>query len=302
MSTQHPSSAVRVLAVIVLYRRDPDQSEAFQSLLRLIQRLQRDLMDLTTLIYDNTPGITSSRISSMCDVTYKSTGKNLGLASAYNCALAQAESRGLSWLLLLDQDTSLPLDFLDSLCKDIRLYEYDSSVVAIVPTVQSNGAVVSPKRVGFTSLCALPRESHGVQEREITAINSGTAIRCDFIRSIGGFNNAYWLDYLDHWLFRQIYAHGKRAALSQSCLGHQLSVQDYRRNVSMKRYSSILKGEAAFMTTHKLKVQLPFYLLRLTARTVKLTIQGQSDKALLTLQTIMKILRHPMCSLEEHPQ
>jgi hypothetical protein len=164
--------------------------------------------------------------------------------------------------------------------------------------VRSGGEVVSPKHVSFFGLKTIPALVFGIQKAEITAINSGAAVRCDFVRSIGGFNRAYWLDYLDHWFFHQIYARGKRVAVWDGTIEHKLSVQDYRRNITLMRYRSILAGESAFMTTYKPKLQIPFYLLRLLARATRLALHGQSDLTLITMATVVRITMHPIRSLE----
>ena len=290
-----------LLVVIVLYGVSLGESLTYKTLDVASRRLRQGEGDIQVLLYDNTPGGgTTSPLPK--GVRYEAFGANLGLAAAYNRALDMAQEQGFPWLLLLDQDTVLPKDFLVLLLEELRRYESNSEVVAVVPIVRSGGVVVSPKRVGFLGLRAFSERPRGIQDVEIASINSGTAIRCDFARSIGGFSRAYWLDYLDHWLFRQIYAAGKKVAVSNCGLEHSLSVQDYRRNINLTRYRSILAGESAFMTTHKSKLQIPFYLLRLAARAVELSIHGQPDLALLTLSTMFKIGLHPKRSLEENPR
>lgn len=287
-----------IFVVIVLYGVSFGESVAFKTFNAASIRCQNSEGYLQVLLYDNTPrGSASGPLPK--GVRYEAVGINLGLAAAYNRALDMAQEQGCPWLLLLDQDTVLPENFLESLLGELKEYETNSDIVAVVPIVRSGGIVVSPKRVGFLGLRAFPGTPRGLQDAEIASINSGTAIRCDFVRSIGGFSRAYWLDYLDHWLFRQIYAAGKKVAVSNCILEHSLSVQDYRRNINLTRYRSILAGESAFTTTHKSKLQIPFYLLRLAARSVKLVAQGQPDLALLTLAMIARIARYPTHSLEQ---
>jgi len=257
--------------------------------------------DIRILLFDNTPG--GGHPGALPNgVQYESAGFNAGLAAAYNRALDLAQESQCDWLLLLDQDTILPKDFLELLSAQIKQYESHADVVALVPVVRSRGIAVSPKKVGFFGLKALPEASLGPQFAEVTAINSGTALRCDFIRSIGGFNRAYWLDYLDHWLFRQVYAAGKKVAVWDCTLEHHLSVQNYRENITMTRYRSILAGESGFMTTHKSKLQIPLYLLRLLVRSARMAMQRQPDMAWFTLATVARIALHPMRSLEDNPR
>ena len=259
---------LQLLAVVVTYKIQPNESLAARTVVDVVSSLLPPRQIIRVLLYDNTPGGGDPGLLPE-GVQYEAAGTNTGLSAAYNRALEVAQLHSCPWLLLLDQDTVVPENFLESLLEQLQEFDGNTEIVAVVPRVRSGGVVVSPKRVGFFGFKALPKTTRGVQRTEITSINSGTAIRCDFVRSIGGFSRAYWLDYLDHWLFRQIYAAGKKVAVSDCILEHNLSVQDYRRNIDLTRYRSILAGESAFMTTHKSKLQIPFYLLRLLVQICK---------------------------------
>jgi GT2 family glycosyltransferase len=289
-----------VLPTLVLYNCALEGSATYKS---FVASSRHGGLDPTSIVvYDNSPARQVSSAEEELLLAYKHDPANGGLATAYNWALEIAKSHGISWLLLLDQDSTLPSEFLESCLQQIDLHHRDGDVVAIVPVIRSGGIAVSPKRVGLGRLRPLPGSCVGIQSAEITAINSGTAIRCDFVRSIGGFNRAYWLDYLDHWLFHQIYLAGKRVSVSQCLLDHNLSVQDYRHSVSPARYRSILAAEAAFVTTYKSMAEILVYLLRLLARSIRMFILGRRDIARLTISAILAISSHPMRSLEGRPE
>jgi GT2 family glycosyltransferase len=285
-----------MLPILVLYDRKLDESTTYNSL--VASSRDGGLDPLAVAIYDNSRQSQLSAGAADLLLEYKHDPGNGGIVAAYNWALDLAGAHGYRWLLLLDQDTVLPRTFLQSTLSLVKQYEEDPEVVAIVPVVRSGGCTVSPKRVAFCGLRPLPASTSGSQQAETMAINSGAAIRCDFLRAIGGFNPAYWLDYLDHWLFRQVYATGKTVAVSECVLEHQLSVQDYRNSISTVRYQSMLAGEAAFITTYKPKLELPCYLLRLFFRSLKMTIQRRPDIALLTAAKMLQITTHPLRSLE----
>jgi GT2 family glycosyltransferase len=289
-----------MLPILVLYNCKLAESTTYNS---FITSAHDGILDPDAIaIYDN------SRLSQLNSgaanppFEYRHDPDNGGIAAAYNWALDLAASRRSRWLLLLDQDSVLPSTFLHATMLQAKKYEEDPEVVAIVPVVRSGGRNVSPKRVGFFGLRPLPESTSGSQQAEIMAINSGAAVRCDFLRSIGGFNGAYWLDYLDHWLFRQIYAAGKKVAVSECVLEHQLSVQQYRSSITATRYENILNSEAAFVTTYKPKLQLPFYLARLLFRSVRMTARRRPDIALLTAAKMLRIAAHPLRPLEPRPR
>jgi GT2 family glycosyltransferase len=285
-----------MLPILVLYDCKLAESTTYNSL--VASSHDGDLDPAAIAIYDNSRHSQLSTGAADLLLAYRHDPGNGGIVAAYNWALDLAGSYGYRWLLLLDQDTVLPRTFTQSTLLQVKKYEENPEVVAIVPVVRSGGRTVSPKRVGFCGLRPLPPSTSGSQEAEIMAINSGAAVRCDFLRAIGGFNPAYWLDYLDHWLYRQIYATGKTVAVSECILEHQLSVQHYRNSISAARYENILAGEAAFITTYKPKLELPCYLIRLLFRSLKMTIHRRPDIALLTAAKMLQITSHPLRSLE----
>jgi GT2 family glycosyltransferase len=289
-----------LLPILVLYNTKLCNSVAYQS---YIASARHSLLDPALIaVYDNSPIRQVNPGEESLLFAYKHDPSNSGIAAAYNWALDLAQSHGFPWLLLLDQDSILPTEFLKSTLIQINLHRQDEDAVAIVPVIRSGGSIVSPMRVGFGRLRLLPDSSFGIQSKEIMAINSGTVIRCDFVRFIGGFSRAYWLDYLDHWLFRRIYESGNKAVVSKCCLGHKLSVQDYRNNISTARYRSILNGEAAFITTHKSHLEIFLYLLRLLCRIIKqLFVFRKPQMAAITATMFRRIATHPARSLEVMP-
>lgn len=289
-----------ILPIVVLYNCKLTESTTYNSLVAPSD--DGALAPSTIAIYDNSPHPQLSAEAAGRLLAYKHDPCNGGVAAAYNWALGLAGSYGYRWLLLLDQDTVLPPEFPRSTWLQVKNHEEDPSVAAIVPVVRSGGRTVSPKRVGFCGLRPLPPSASGSQQAEIMAINSGVAVRCDFLRAIGGFNPSYWLDYLDHWLFRQIYATGKTVVVSDCILEHQLSVQHSRNSISAGRYENILASEAAFITTYRPKVEVPCYLIRLLFRSLRMTIRRRPDIALLTAAKMLQITIHPLRSLERRAQ
>jgi GT2 family glycosyltransferase len=283
------ASSQMVLPILVLYNRTPETSETYRTLIASAHSasLNPDLI----AVYDNSQ-IRQVRVAEEKYLfAYKHDPSNSGIAAAYNWALDIAKSHGFTWLLLLDQDTSLPVTFLASLYHTLNVYNTNKSVTAIVPTVTDRGVVISPKHVRFGRLAPLPKLLPQVAEYEVTAINSGVAIRVKFMASLGGFNPAYRLDCLDHWLFRQLYARGKRVALSDTVLEHNLSVSDYRNQVSLTRYRSILSAEVLFVTTQKRRAEIPVYVTRLLLRAVKqIVTYRRPDMAVLTCAMIAAMI------------
>ena len=135
-------TAFDVLAVIVLYKMRINESAAFRTLMAAKSQLPRQ-SDVRILLYDNSseahdPGTLPA------GVQYEAPRRNAGLAAAYNRALAIAESERCTWLLTLDQDTTLPSNFLSQMGESALNLEPDDRVAAIVPCMTDAGRDLSP--------------------------------------------------------------------------------------------------------------------------------------------------------------
>ena len=260
LRSEHP---IDLCVVVVLYNRTMDTSLTCRSLLQQTFIEPKD----TFIIYDNSPSsILESDTPKGWEIVVDPS--NGGLFTAYSYAVSKARSKGCPWVLLLDQDTDLPANFLVTVHEDLALMQAESDVVAIVPLVKAGKRQVSPMRPRLGRETPFNRRSV-VEASWLWAINSGTCLRVDFIDSIGGFSNAFWLDYLDHWLFKMINNSRKRVYVSKLVLQHELSVSNMDRGLTVKRYKNVLTAEREF-TNHYLPMLWRYVLVpRLLARAFK---------------------------------
>jgi GT2 family glycosyltransferase len=246
------SRPIAILAVIVLYKKKLDESPALRSLRASLECLDKcqDLR-LKILIYENeSSGIEAGVLPG--NVVYHSSPCNGGLVSAYNFALRMATTEGFDWLLTLDQDSTVPQVFVSHLATIAKEILDQEEIAAIVPHVLSRKIFISPhfqKRGRWVRLTA---EFDGIPEGEVCAINSGTTWRTSALREVGGFNPLFWLDYLDHWLFREIQRAGKLMyAAGNLRIEHELSLLNGEYGPSPERYENILGAESAFCDLYK---------------------------------------------------
>lgn len=278
-----------LLPILVLYNRGLRDSSTYRTFCASARACGWDSSRIA--VYDNSRIRQVSHEEETRLQAYRHDPANGGLAAAYNWALEIALTRKDSWILLLDQDSTMPLCFLATLWKAMRLFSTDERVAAIVPYAMDGSSRVSPKRVRFGRMADLNVPTPSVADQEIMAINSGTALRASFIERLNGFNSAYKLDFLDHWLFRKIHASGMRVVLSGSVLEHNLAASDYRTNINTSRYYSIIASEVRFMRTEKQSLELPVYVGRLLLRSVKqLIVYRRRELAAITLSVAVKLL------------
>ena len=241
---------VRVLAVIVLYKMVFEESAAYKSLQVAISGFQRGQKDIRILLYDNTadgrdPGPLPE------GVQYEAAKQNAGLAAAYNRALSIAQSEQYDWLLTLDQDTTLPPDYLSRMCKIALDVGSDNRVAAIVPRLSDAGTPLSPMCFGFWGVSGWPSGLTGVSNRETHAYNSASLFRVSAIKQIGGFNPYFWLDFVDAYVYRQLHRHGKKIYVAEDIHAkHELSLL-HRQSLNADRYRNIMQAESAFVDLYE---------------------------------------------------
>lgn len=256
-------SRTKLMAIVVLYKRSARESTTCESL-----RIQQAGIEsqVSCLLYDNSPDPVNT--DGFEHWLHAEDPANGGLSKAYNYALKLAKERGCEWLLLLDQDSTLPPGFVVNLLANIESVRPRSEIAAIVPRIVSSGRQVSPMRV--LPGREVPYDGYNsVTSGWISAINSAAAVRVSFLEAIGGFSNDFWLDYLDYWLFRKLYESGKRIFVTDDCVQHDLSVVNVKHSVSPERFRNILAAEMRFTNEYLSLGWRVALAIRLLARTAK---------------------------------
>lgn len=274
----------RITIVLVLYQKKLDQVGS----MALLKQLSSD-PEFSLLIYDNSPTKQKDSFLEEANVTYIHDPKNPGLAEAYNAALQSAIEKNSQLLLLADQDTVLTLDYLRALQKETLT----ANIGAWVPIVYSHDRQISPVFADTYINSASEYPTFGISQRRVMAINSGAAVSVAVLQTIGGFNEAFSLDFLDHWLFWMLNKSGYQIKILPDELLHDLSVLDYRQ-VSVSRYESILAAERLFYQEYDVE-KLAAHKRQLLLRTIKqfLTVSNRQiwRKTLAEYRKIRKYVR-----------
>jgi glycosyltransferase involved in cell wall biosynthesis len=266
---------ISILAVIVLYKTRPNESTAFRTLEAAWSGLGHRQNGVRVLLYDNTPG--------GCDpgslpenVRYEAAEQNVGLAAAYNRALEIARSEGCNWLLTLDQDTSVPVEFLSRMSVLAAECGKDDRVAAIVPRLSDGGRPLSPVFIGLFGVSYLRHSFKGVARRETHAYNSASLFRVSALKQIGGFNCYFWLDYLDASVYHQFHKHGRKVYIAGDIqVEHQLSLL-HGEDLKADRYRNFLQAETAFCDLYRGRITGLALTLRLFARILRQRMRGDN--------------------------
>jgi len=110
---------------------------------------------------------------------YDNTQENRGLPAVYNDALSQASSAGCTHLMILDQDSRFTKAVLDQ-------------YLSCIGRNKENGVILfSPKHRGVSSQgCAFKKDR--------MSLSSGWVIDVSHAKSIGGFDESFFIDEVDH--------------------------------------------------------------------------------------------------------
>lgn len=258
----------RLLAVVVLYKMKPNESVSFSTLQKAISCLQLGQAEVKIVLYDNTPkGQDTGELPT--GVQYKADIENGGVATAYNYALEIAQDEGFDWLLTLDQDTSLPIDFLCRLCNAAMFVAPMHNVAAIAPRITSDGRVVSPFTLmkHWTLMRHFPDGFIGIPAENVDAINSAFTIKVSALKAIGGYDPRLALDFCDLVIGHRLHRQNLRVFIAGNIhVEHELSVFDLMNRVDLVRYENIQRAEEAFYDECLGRIEGIVLLLRLFFR------------------------------------
>jgi GT2 family glycosyltransferase len=248
----------------------PGESVAFNTLLTAISCVQPGQAEIKVLLYDNTPG--GQDLGALpSGVQYRADPGNGGLSAACNYASEIAYEEGFDWLLSLNQDTSLPIDFLCKLSNAAMFVASMHDVAAIAPRISSDGRIVSPFTLKrhWTLMRHFPDGFLGVPLEDVYAINSAFTIKVSALKAIGGYDPRFNLDFCDLVIGYRLQCNNLRTFVAGNIhVEHELSVFDLKNRVSPGRYEDIQRAEEAFYDEYLGRIERMVLLLRLVLRLV----------------------------------
>lgn len=265
--------------VIVLYKMEALDSSTITSLNKLL--VSENYSEIKKVfIYDNSE---KANVPTGLDprFTYYHSKKNTGLAEAYNYALKQSDIE-TEWLVTLDQDTILTRAYLKELIR--KAPDLPETVAAAAPIIKDGNQQISPVQSDtLRPLHSTLPKGNQTYSSDIMVINSGTALRVSFLRAIAGYNVAFPLDYLDHWLSWRIFNEKKQINVLSQELQHQLSVLDYANQMNFSRYQAILVAEKCYYSLYKTQL-FKQYRRQLWLRGIKQFLTGRYSYGKITFK------------------
>ena len=245
-SSSQPLPVIRILAVIVLYKHTPVTSVSSLTLQQALAAVDRKRLDLRILFYDNTTG--GQDPGPLPEgALYEACPENLGLSQAYNRALEIAACEGADWLLTLDQDSTLPANFLSELVSAIDRVSGDVTIAAVVPQIMGDGRMLSPN---YYFLKTFPRyfpTGFTGTYPDTYAFNSASTLRVKALQEVGGYSTLFNFDNSDAYIYRQLHLHKKRVFVAGSIqVEHDFSLLKMNERITFDRYRNLVEAGGAF--------------------------------------------------------
>jgi rhamnosyltransferase len=186
----------RICAVIVTYCPRQPVEEVLAALAPQVEAI---------VIVDNgsAPGQVAATAASAAKVgaTLLCLGSNRGIAHALNVGLEHARRTDCPWLATFDQDSIARPAMLEDMLRAVRLYPHPERV-----------AVVSPVHVDRRLGWHLGPDTCELQEREWrllhTTMTSGNLVSVAAATAVGGFEESFFIDYVDHEFCLRLRRHG----------------------------------------------------------------------------------------------
>ncbi|MDR2236523.1 MAG: hypothetical protein LBE92_10385 [Chryseobacterium sp.] len=263
---------------IVLYKEELSHSVTFRSLLNSITAAGNTINSkVIILVFDNTPREQNKKnnetiaVNEWVEVHYYTINENKGLPFAYNLFGEKARELKKEWLVLLDQDTELPLDF-------FSLYRTVNPEIKIhCPLVFSNGSLMSPAYYkNFRSSPMQVPQTESIDLKNVSCINSGLMINVEFFQKIRGYNPDLFLDFCDHdFMYKAKKNDITRLGIIPCRLTQDFSSVSHTKEQALARYELFVKDLKTF---YKDKDKIKIFFLVDLSRIISLTLKFKTLK------------------------
>jgi len=202
---------MKLAACVILYNPDESVVSNVLSYSNSVTKIWLiDNSDKTTSVFD--------LLLSNDKVEYIKLEQNFGIAYALNRACELALSEGFSWILTMDQDSSI-------------------NESEFFPFLELNKNVASMFAATFEGTKGRwTKRYNGVFDEIHFTITSGNVLSLDVWKSVGGFDDTLFIDEVDHDMCMKIRNKGGRILTTRvPCLNHTVGVVMEENNVGKSK-------------------------------------------------------------------
>lgn len=173
------------------------------------------------IIVDNSPISTDfSIVKQTQNMEFIHLNKNIGIAAAQNIGITKALAASAAYILLSDQDTVYPSEYVSLM---IPIFSQHSSAAAVVPRFTDSNKRSTDGFVALHPLLFLYSYPEAGRHELFHAIASGKIIKADCLSRIGLMNEDLFIDWVDfEWCWRARKLGYKIIGNADVCISHQL--------------------------------------------------------------------------------
>lgn len=231
----------KLLVVIVLYKTKLEDSSTYRT---LKASLAHYCQKTDLYIYDNSPIKNSVATCAEFNITYFWDKGNSGISKAYNAAAAHGMNSNKEWLLLFDQDSNLPVDYVEVMLRSVMKYD-DHSL--FVPVLKQEELILSPCKFRFMKGNAFKTIEEGPMSfLNISVFNSGILVRLALFSVAGGYNEEIRLDFSDHYFISQVKKFQNEFIVLPVVIQHELSTHTNDEAKITARFRQYCVGVRAY--------------------------------------------------------
>ena len=210
--------------MVILYYPDAQVYDNIETYVDQVDKL---------FIFDNTPEKDYSSthpVPQYPNAEYISSGKNRGIGQPLNSIALRSIKEGYRFLLTMDQDSKASMNMVEEYLSFINSQIFDAATGLLCP---------------FVTYLNYPKKNPGTPYSEVEeAFTSGSLLNLSTYQHIGGFNEKYFIDYVDNEYclrLRKYHFHMYQINTAQ-CL-HQLGNTQTRKllfmNISITNHQPI---------------------------------------------------------------
>lgn len=245
----------------VLYNKHIEEISSGENIRFLVEKYGTD--NIKVIVIDNSDNakfVSDNRKSweSFCDgIKYIKNDENLGLARSYNRVLKFVFKSGADsandFMMFMDDDTLFSYEYLESVYlaalenradneafdKDINNIDISNKINVIAGLINSGGIPMSPLYSFKFSYGLKDYVTEAGIYDDIICINSGTAVRLEALRKVGGFEKRLFMDMVDYTLFYKL----RRRALCKVLILPVKTEQRFSGRTRMDKKSALRRYE-----------------------------------------------------------
>lgn len=261
--------------IIVVYNQVFYETSTYQTLLKSL--IQSDFNDYNLFIYDNSDKkewkIDFENLQEKRKIVYYHDTNNSGVSIAYNVMASKASYMSIDWIVLLDQDTTLPLNLLSYYLDAISNF---NGIFIKAPLLYVDKKLLSPCKFVMKRGITLRKAKWGVLTLyKYAFVNSGVLIKLDFFEKVGGYNEKIKLDYADFQFIEKVRKYTDCFEILPVMCFQNFSQNETNITKALHRYS-IYNGDLHNCSKEGNLIEKLFYQINLLLHTIKLSMRHKS--------------------------